>query len=357
VPTLIRSIAGERLRRQSIAGPPRRTAEGVVSWLGAVQAQEYAAAKWGLGLRMPGTITDARIEDAFNAGRILRTHVMRPTWHFVTPLDIRWMLELTGPRVQRLMQVYNRRLELDPPTLGRAATIAERALGEHRYLTRAELSEHLARGGIAAKGQRLAHVMLHAELEAVVCSGPRRGRHSTYALLAERAPRARRLERDEALAKLARRYFRSHGPATLRDFVWWSGLLTLDAKCGVEMIRARREVHDGLTYWWVGEPDEPADRRRVHLLPIYDEYFVAYRDRRGINYQWTASQASSFAHPFVVDGHLAGTWRPVRRADVIRIDVWPGGKLTRIARRELEEAAGRYGKFLAAPVQLAVEGA
>ena len=326
--------------------------------MGAVQAQEYAAAKWGLGLRMPDTITDSTIEEAVNAGRILRTHVMRPTWHFVTPVDIHWMLDLTGPRVQRLMEVYNRQMELDAPVLRRATTIIERALARGTYLTRLELSEHLARGGIPAKGQRLAHVMLHAELEAVVCSGPRRGRHFTYALLAERAPKPRHLERDEALGELARRYFKSHGPATLRDFVWWSGLLTADARRGVEMIRARRQVIDDLTYWWVGEADEHANRcHRVHLLPIYDEYFVAYRDRRAINYQWTASPASSFAHPFIFDGHLAGTWRPVRKSERIRIDVRALRKLTRIARRELEEAAERYGRFVGAPVAVAVTAA
>ncbi len=206
-----RRLANQRLDR---AGP--RQAARVVEWLGAVQAQEYGPARWGLGMRMPDGTTDADISDAFDAGRILRTHVLRPTWHFVTSADIRWMLELTGPRVQRLMASSNRTLELDARTLACGIAACERALDGHRHLTRAELSGALADAGIQAKSQRLAHIVMHAELEGVICSGPRRGKTFTYALVAERAPHAGRLDPDEALATLTFRYFRSHGPATVK---------------------------------------------------------------------------------------------------------------------------------------------
>lgn len=352
---MIPSIADQRLRHQSLTGPPRRSVESVVSWLGAMQAQEYAAAKWGLALRMPETATDVKIGDAFDTGRILRTHVMRPTWHFVTPLDIRWMLELTGPRVQRLMQVYNRQLELEPPTLTRAVAAIERALAGGVYLTRLELSEHLGRAGIVAKSQRLAHIMLDAELEGVVCSGPLRNRKFTYALLAERAPESRRLPRDESLAELARRYFRSHGPATIRDFVWWSGLVTADATRGLDMIRARKKIVENVTYWWIGDVEAHMGRRcSVHLLPVYDEYLVAYRDRDAVPHRWTSTWTSSFTHSFVSDGQIAGTWRPVRQARGVRIDVHPARRLTRRERRALDEAAGRYSRFVKVPVTVGV---
>ena len=325
-----------------------------MSWLGAVQAQEYAAAKWALALRMPEGTTDAKIEDAFTAGRILRTHVMRPTWHFVTPGDIQWMLALTGPRVQRLMQVYNRQLELDAPTMNRSVDIIERALAGGTFLTRLELSEHLARAAIVAKGQRLAHVVMHAELEGVICSGPRRDRQFTYALLAERAPKARRLSRDEALAQLARRFFRSHGPATLRDFVWWSGLLTADAKRGLDMTRARHRVVDNLTYWWIGDVDaHPGRGHSLHLLPVYDEYFVAYRDRRAVVYQWRPG-ATSFPHSFIIDGQIGGTWRPRRNAQGLKVEVRALKRLPRTEQRALDEAKERYSRFAAEPAALAI---
>src|SRR5688572_3851501 len=273
------AVAAERLRNQSITPPRLRRAADVVAWLGAVQAQEYEPAKWGLGLRMAGAV-DATVERAFEEGRILRTHLMRPTWHFVTPADIRWMLDLTGARVQRVMAPYNRHLELDAPTMTRGMKIIERALGDRQYLTRVELAERLQRQGLTMAGMRLAHLAMHAEQEGVICSGPRRGKKFTYALVAERAPDAPRLSRDESIARLTLRFFTSHAPATVRDFVWWSGLPTADAKRGLEMIEARREEVDGEIYWTSGRTLPSMARPPLaHLLPIYDEYVVAYRRR------------------------------------------------------------------------------
>ena len=183
-------IAERRLENQLItrAGPSRPA--DVVSWLGAVQAQEYEAAKWAVGLRMPSETADGNIERAIDEGRILRTHVMRPTWHFVAHADIRWLLELTAPRVRRVLSSYDRRLELDSRTLTRGMTVIGKALRDHCYLTRTELGDRLQRHRLEMAGQRLAHLMAHAELEGLVCSGPRRGKHFTYALLEERAPGA-----------------------------------------------------------------------------------------------------------------------------------------------------------------------
>jgi hypothetical protein len=344
-------ISERRLRHQSLTGPPRRTVDGVVSWLGAVQAQEYAAAKWGLALRMPDGTTDATIERAFNAGEILRTHVMRPTWHFVARADILWMLDLTGDRVQKTMAVYNRQMELDPPTLNRAVRAIERALTKLPNLTRQEISEHLAIAGIPATGQRLAHVTLDAELKGVICSGPRREKQFTYALVSERAPNAPRLERDEALAKLAGRFFKSHGPATVRDFVWWSGILTPEARRALQIVRTHRAVVDGETYFWKGNVDAHPGRRRhsAHLLPIYDEYLIAYRDRTAVPHPSMIARRTSFPHPVVIDGQVAGTWRPVRLSAGVRVEISPSRKLTADDRRSLEAAAARYAHFLGMP--------
>ena len=199
------AIAAQRLANQNLASGRRGGPTDVVRWLGAVQAQEYPFAKWGVGLRMRATTTDVKIERAFAEGAILRTHVLRPTWHFVAAEDIRWMLELTAPRIQRAMASYNRRLELDPSTLSRAIGIIERGVGDGRHLARAAIAAKLEEGGIVARLQRLAHIVMHAELEQVICSGARRGKHFTYASLAERASDARSLQPDEALAELTLR--------------------------------------------------------------------------------------------------------------------------------------------------------
>jgi hypothetical protein len=250
---MIRGIATARLRNQRIEGRPAGGGPAaVVAALGAVQSQEFDAAKWALGLRMGTRATDAAIARAFDEGRILRTHVLRPTWHFVARDDIRWMLALTAPHVRRSVATYHPRLELDRPLLTRAIRIIERALGDAGPLTRQELRGRLAKAGIRLESIRLAFVMIEAELEAVVCSGPRSGRQFTYALLAGRAPTARSLPRDEALSTLVRRYFASHGPATIRDFVWWSGLSTADTRRGLEIVRARPTPVDGHVYWTVG---------------------------------------------------------------------------------------------------------
>jgi winged helix DNA-binding protein len=356
-------IPEHRLHNQRITRAVHRQPADVVAWLGAVQAQEYPAARWGLALRMPPGTTDAEIERAVNEGRILRTHVMRPTWHFVTPADIHWMLELTAPRVHRAMSYYRRQHGLETAILTRATAAFERALRDGQCLTRTELGAQLERCGLVtkvAKGIPLALLTIYAELEGVICSGPRRGKQLTYALLPARAPRTPRLSRDEALAELTRRYFRSHGPATIRDFTWWSGLATADAKRGLEMNKARDEVVDGRTYWTIGRtPAVATARGTVHLLPVYDEYLVAYRDRDAVPHPASTIRSGSrgtvtFQHALVIAGQVAGTWKPGRKASGVVVDVIPLRPLTRPERRGLDETAARYGRFLDVPVSLSI---
>jgi hypothetical protein len=355
-----RAIASARLRNQRIEGRPAGPGPAaVVAALGAVQSQEFDAAKWALGLRMGPGATDAGIERAFADGRILRTHVLRPTWHFVSRDDICWMLELTAPHVRRTLAGYHRRLGLDAPQTKRAVRIIERALGDDGPLTRQDLRARLARAGIDVDSFRLAFIMIGAELDAVVCSGPRQGRHFTYALLAARAPRARSLPRDEALGRLVRRYFASHGPATVRDFVWWSGLSTADTTRGLQIARARQMPADGHVYWTIGgAPDLDFARARAtratataHLLPIYDEYLVAYRDRAAVPHSWQPSGSSvTFRHALVLDGQVAGTWRVTKNEAGLAMTITPVRPLSAREQRAAREAAARYERFLGAEV-------
>jgi hypothetical protein len=347
-------IADQRLLNQRITRPGPRTPEKLVAWMGAVQAQEYGPAKWGLALRLPKGSTDTAVERAINRGRILRTHILRPTWHFVAAADIRWMLDLTGPQVQRRMGPYDLQLGLDARVKARAMDVIEAALGEQRCLTRRELGPHLQRAGLPAGNRELAHLAMHAELEGLICSGPRRGKQSTYALLASRAAAAKRLQRDEALAELTKRYFRSHGPATIRDFVWWSGLTSADAKRGLEMIRARQREEDGLKYWTVGGGRRSALRPRssLHLLPIYDEYLVAYRDLHAV--PRPAYLMGSWQHSLVIGGRVAGTWRTAAGTKQLMLNVKPLTRLTPAERHALGQAVGRYQSFLKVPVSLSV---
>ena len=350
-------IAAARLRNQHLARPRAGRAEDVVAWLGAVQAQEYPHAKWGLAQRMRSGNEDADIERACDEGRILRTHVLRPTWHFVAGEDLGWMLALTAPRLLRTTALYNRRNGLEERVLTRVLSLLERTLADGRHLTRAELRPLLVRAGIPSAAMPLWLVTMHAELHGVVCSGPRRGRHATYALVGERAPKPRRLAGDEAVAELTRRYFRSHGPATIRDFVWWSGLPTSAARRGLDIIKARSQAADGLTYWTVGAERASAAGPAVHLLPIYDEYVVAYRDRVAVPHRPSNVDSGkmgtvTFQHALVCNGAIAGTWRVVKRRDGVAVQVTALRPLRSAERRGVGAAAERYARFLGTPVSV-----
>src|SRR5688500_3869884 len=264
-----------RLGAQFLARPSRGAVVDLIRTLGAVQAQDYPGAKWALGQRVAGA-TDASIEALFTEGAVLRTHVLRPTWHFVAPEDIRWLLALTGPRVAAAMASYNRKLELTPDVFHRSHDTLARALEGGKHLTRAELGDSLARAGIVARSQRLGHLMMQAELDAVICSGPRRGKQFTYALLDERVAPASTRDRDESLLDLTLRYFSTRGPATTADMSWWSGLGMSDVRRGIEM--AGKELRnleiDGRPHWVVAGRRTRAARPSAHLLPNYDEYFI-----------------------------------------------------------------------------------
>lgn len=349
-----------RLRNQRLLGSPLERPEEVVAWMGAVQAQEFGPARWGVGQRMV-MATDASVMQAFNEGRLLRTHILRPTWHFVHPRDIRWMLELSAPRVHVANGFSYRREGLEPKTRARGADVIARALEGGRHLTRPELAVALKNARLPCAGLALACMVMHAELEAVICSGPRRGKQFTYALLDERAPATPRRSKDEGLVELVRRYFTSHGPATIRDFTWWSGLTVGQARTGIALAGTALESAeiDGRTYW--SAPDIPPPGVRppvVRLLPIYDEFLIAFRDR-----QWASSALSdapvamapnTFAHQVVVNGRVEGSWVQMRGSAQVEVQVTPWAPLSARIRKAVESEAGRYGRFLQTPVRLTI---
>ncbi len=349
-------IAWQRLYSQHLEGPKFQRPEDVVSWFGAVQAQEYALAKWALGLRMEEA-TDAVVEQAFADGAILRTHVMRPTWHFVTPADIRWMLELTAPRVHAVNGTMYRRLGLDDTLLRRCDAIIARAVEGDRHLTRAELGAVLSQAGIdTADNLRLGYMVHHAELEGVICSGRRHGKKQTYALIAERAPQARRLARDEALAELTRRYFTSHGPATVKDFAWWSGLTVADVKAGLAMLDLSHDEIDGEIYWYVaGAPVDSIPPAQGHLLPVYDEFTIAYKNHSAsLDPKYNELVTNRFfTSPFVLRGELIGLWRRTFRQKSVVIESAPFRPYNAAERDAFAAAGQRFGEFLGMPVVFA----
>jgi hypothetical protein len=340
-------LANQQLSQQRFARPA-----DVVAWLGAVQAQDYTAAKWAVGQRLAAS-TDAEVEQAFDEGSILRTHVMRPTWHFVSPVDIRWMLALTAPRVNALCAYYYRKFELNAAFFVRSQKAMVRALEGGRQLTRQELGSVLQRAGLVKSDEvganlKMGHIMLRAELDAVVCSGARRGKQFTYALLDERAPRGKTRSGSEALAELAMRYFTSHGPATVQDFVWWSGLTVKDAREGLEMVESKlvSEVAGERTYWMPASTLPARNGGRAYLLPNFDEYIVGYADRQAIFDPGDRRANILSNHTIVLDGKVGGTWRRSVGKAGVAIEVRPFAPMNAIQARRVARAGERYGAFL-----------
>ena len=355
-------ICGQRLANQHLTRQTLEKASDVVRLLGAVQAQDYSAAKWAIAQRTRGA-TDTNVEKEFNDGEILRTHVLRPTWHFVAPEDIRWMLALTAPRVKATLAFYDRKLELDTTVLRRSRTALTKALRGGKHLTRTELARALTNAGIRADGtQRLAHLMMHAELEGHICSGARRGKQFTYALLEERVPRAKELEHDAALSALAKRYFVTRGPATADDFAWWSGLTRAEAKRGAESAEAGLDhaIVDGRKYWFLRSTRAPRPRSPfAHLLPNYDEYFIGLRDRGAMQ---TKLKATGFTgrldglsgHIITIDGQAVGRWIRTFKGKSAVVVLKPLTRLSEVEQRAIARQVARFEKFLELPARLEI---
>jgi len=352
-------IARLRLHNQHIARATFEKPGDVVAWLGAVQAQDYLGALWAVGLRMRNAV-EADVERALANRTIIRTWPMRGTLHFVAAADARWLLELLTPRVvannaQRLFRQFG----LDEAAFARSKDLFARALRGGKRLTRNAMYEALEAGGVSTYGQRGLHILWRLAQDGFICFGAREGKQQTFALLDEWAPKAKRMARDESLAEITKRYFTSRGPATLLDFAWWSGLTMADASAGLEMAKRSlaQETVNGQTYWLVPSTAPTKDSSlTAYLLPAYDEYTVAYKDRSAaLNQEY--AKLPNYGHgifnpTIIVDGQVVGTWKRTLKKDSLAISPSPFAKLKRAETRAIAEAANRYGKFLDASVVL-----
>jgi hypothetical protein len=355
------NIARQRLHRTFLMDHPWTTAPEVVRALGAVQAQDYEGAKWALSMRTGG-MTDTAMEREFERGTILRTHVLRPTWHFVDPADLRWLLALTGPRVMKTMAVYDKRLGLDEKVFRRSNATLAKALRDGAFLTRSELKALLEpKVGPLGTGveavQRTAHLMMRAELESVIISGPRKGKQFTYALFDDRVPRSAIMHRDEAILRLTQRYFRTRSPATPQDFSWWSGLPMADVRRGIDMARNELEsvTIDDVRYWIHGETPS-RQKPSAYLLPNYDEFFIGYRDRSAIGERLRSVKAVTggnalTAHVIALDGQLVGGWRRSPGRDHVTLKFNLLAPLTNAEHSRVKAEVRRFETFLGQRVE------
>ena len=350
-----------RLYNQRLAGMRFKKPEAAVQWLVAVQAQDYAAAKWAVAQRTLGG-TDSGIDRALAVGSILRTHILRPTWHFVAPADIRWMMELTAPRVNALNAYYYRKTGLSERAFFKSNAALTSALRGGAQLTRAELASVLQKVRILKPKDdplRLVLLVMRAELDMVICSGGRRGKQFTYALFDERVPKTLVLSRDEALSELVRRFFTSRGPATLREFTRWSSLSAADGRAGLERLEGQltRVVFDGDVYW--ASADLPSMREpaaRAFLLPAYDEYLLSYKTHgdamMGLSPEHIQQVSAGAGQTILLDGKVVGTWKRTLEKREIHITPRFFAKLTAAQLRNVAAAAEQYGEFADLPATL-----
>lgn len=346
-----------RLENQRLAHATFRKPEDVVAWFGAVQAQDYLGSLWAIGLRMRGA-TEASVEAAEARRAIIRTWPMRGTLHFVAAADARWMTHLLAPRViARNAARLKREVDVDASVVARSREVVARALEGGRRLERGALYEALEARKIRTGASRGLHILLWLALEGTVCLAGREGKQHTFALLDDWIPKSRDLDRDEALADLARRYYTSHGPATLQDLMWWAGITAKDATAALENARRHllHEVFDGRDYWLADQrPSRTSSSRRspsplVKLLPAYDEYTVAYRDRTLLAAGPGKPMSAGFGllNPVVVvDGAVAGRWKRTFAAGAVRIDTQLRRTFTRQEKEALRLEVERFREFL-----------
>ena len=349
---MIQEILRQRLRNQQIHAPFVRTPAELVAWMGAMQAQDYEMSKWAIGVRLPNH-TEGDIESALNNGEILRTHILRPTWHLVSPTDIRWMLELSRPQIERIVAGYNQRAGLDFSICEQANKTIEKALTEQPNLTRTELMQIIINQGIITSDMRGVDIlfMFHAELTGLVCSGERKGKQITYALLDERAPLSAPIHRDEALGKLAKVYFQSHSPATMKDFSWWSGLSITESRKAIEHIKEQLETFtiDKTVYYVLPSKAIEIEAKAIHLLPAFDEYMVSYADRTAaLSAEFTKQAITSngiFSPIIVHKGKVIGIWKRKQKPKFVEIDIQLFEPISMDLKLEIKDSFKHYQNY------------
>lgn len=340
-----------RMSNHQLKSEKYKHPENIINWYGAIQAQDYPSSKWAIGLRVPGS-TDQTIEETIAKGKIVRSWLMRGTLHITTGEDIHWILDLLAPRIIKSTAGRNRQLELDEATFSKSNNLLSRLLHGGKQISRDELSKIFEKEGISTKGQRFYHLLHRAALEKLICFGTKQGNQFSFVLLDNVVNHHKPKTRQEALGELTKRYFQSRGPATLEDFVWWSGLTKTDAREGLGSIKSiviKENILGQNYYVMVNEEAPKSLSHATFLLPAFDEYVLAYRDRSAIlatkNSKQVVSKNGIFYPVILHNGKVPGTWRRTLKKDQMNIEINPFEKLTKATMDKIHEAAEAFGLF------------
>lgn len=345
--------ANIRLHSQQLTNPIFNRPKDIVSWMGAIQAQNYNMAKWAIGIRLKSA-TDEIVEKSFQKGEILRTHILRPTWHFIAAEDIRWMLKLSAQRIRSANESFGKNLEITEKLYTKCNRLIEKHLRGNNHLTKQEIGAILEKENIETDINRLNRFLIRAETENIICSGVNRGNKQTYALLDERAAPTKELTKDEALAKLADRYFKSHSPATLTDFSWWSGLSVTEARHAIDLIKSNliKDRYGNQNELLIHEssnchfPTEDV----FHFLPSFDEYLISYKDRNATLKEKHRAKAfnnyGTFYPVILHNGQITGNWKLHRNKSGMTIETSFFEKVPNLCKDLINKAEKRYKQFI-----------
>jgi hypothetical protein len=354
-----RNIPILRTLSQQISTPVITSATEVAGRMAALQAQDYGMSKWALGIRIPGS-TEKMIDDEIDSGKIIRMHLLRPTWHFAASADVRWLLALSAAHIKSALKYRDSQLGLDERTFTRCNGIIENALGRGEHLSREELIRELERSGILIEENRASHILVRAEMEGIICSGKQKNGRPAFALLEERVPPGdKKLSKDEALKELAFRYFSSRGPATIRDFAWWAGLRLSDSSLAVRHnsgLLASETINDR-TYWFNDAIRGPGHLpAKVHMLPSYDEFLISYADRSAslamVDNKKAISSNGVFYPVILTNGQVTGTWKRIAGKDAVIISCNFFSNASRGSGNAFAKAVNRYSEFLGKKIRL-----
>jgi hypothetical protein len=349
-------IGNSRLRAQRVIGQQLSSPEETVRWMGALQAQDYGQALWAIGVRTKGA-TRASIEKSIADVKILRTWPMRGTIHFVPPEDAKWMVQLTAERMIRADGYRQQQLGLNQHIIEKCRQLFIEAMKGGKRVSRPALMEIMEKAGVRTEGQRGYHILWSIAQTGTTCLGPLEGKQQTFMLLDECVPKHTRLTRDEALAELAKRYFTSHGPATVADFAGWTNMTLADAKLGLEHAKRHLspETIDGQEYWQGRDSKSSPDSTEVLLLPGFDEFMLGYKNRNAILATDDATKVvpgknGIFLPIMVLNGQIIGTWRRVIKPKKVDITLHPFTRLTKVVEGQALQAAQEYSTFLGLPI-------
>lgn len=341
-----------RLYNQLLSGNRMKEAHEIVSHMGAMQSQAFDMARWAIGVRLSGS-TDRDIANAINSGTVIRTHILRPTWHFVAAEDIHWMFDLSSPRIRPVYLSYYKMNRIEESHIRKTNRIIEKALIDHNHLTKTEITEVLQAEGIDTDPYIISQILSRAEIDGIICNGRIKEKKQTFALLHEWAPKTNTLSKEEALEKLARKFFTSHAPATLQDFIWWSGLLASDCKKALELIKDNfiSEEFNGKTFRMKNDLTLPPESKdSALLLPQFDELVVSYKDRSEMiedeHYGKVMTKNGLFSPTVMLNGKIIGSWRKVMNKKKPEVEISFFEKTPKKTEELFKEAKKRYVDFL-----------